>query len=53
MKILVAEDDPLTREALIACLEGEGFVVIAAADGHEALALWQSESPDLSSVSTS
>jgi two-component system alkaline phosphatase synthesis response regulator PhoP len=47
MKILVAEDDPLTREALIACLEGEGFVVIAAADGHEALALWQSESPDL------
>lgn len=47
MKILVAEDDPLTREALIACLEGEGFVVIAATNGHEAIALWQSESPDL------
>ncbi len=47
MKILVAEDDPLTREALIACLEGEGYTVSAAADGHEALALWQSESADL------
>jgi DNA-binding response OmpR family regulator len=47
MKILVAEDDPLTREALVACLEGEGFVVIAATNGHEAIALWQSESPDL------
>lgn len=47
MKILVAEDDPLTLEALIACLEGEGFTVIAAVKGHEALALWQSTSPDL------
>lgn len=47
MKILVAEDDPLTREALVACLEGEGFAVSAAADGREALALWQRESPDL------
>ena len=47
MKILVAEDDPLTREALIACLEGEGYTVSAAADGHEAITLWQRESPDL------
>jgi len=47
MKILIAEDDPVTREALIACLEGEGFVVIAAANGHEAIERWQSESPDL------
>jgi DNA-binding response OmpR family regulator len=47
MKILVAEDDPLTREALVACLEGEGFAVSAASDGHEALAFWQRESPDL------
>lgn len=47
MKILVAEDDPLTREALVACLEGEGFAVSAASDGNEALALWQRESPDL------
>lgn len=47
MKILVAEDDPLTREALIACLEGEGFAVIAAANGHEAIERLQSEPPDL------
>jgi len=47
MKILVAEDDPLTREALTACLEGEGYTVSDAADGHEALTLWQRESPDL------
>jgi len=47
MKILVAEDDPLTREALVACLEGEGFAVSAAANGHEALECWQGESPDL------
>ena len=47
MKILVAEDDPLTREALVACLEAEGFRVSAAANGNEALILWQRESPDL------
>lgn len=47
MRILVAEDDPLTREALVACLEGEGFAVSASSDGHEALAFWQRESPDL------
>jgi DNA-binding response OmpR family regulator len=47
MKILVAEDDPLTREALTACLEGEGFAVIAASNGAEALEAWQRETPDL------
>lgn len=47
MKILVAEDDALTREALTASLEGEGFEVMAAADGSEALALWQRKTPDL------
>ncbi|HRQ90370.1 MAG TPA: response regulator transcription factor [Bacteroidia bacterium] len=47
MKILVAEDDPLTREALAACLGAEGFAVVAAADGREALDLWHRESPDL------
>lgn len=47
MKILVAEDDPLTREALVACLEGEGFAVAEAADGREALERWRSDAPDL------
>ncbi len=47
MKILVAEDDPLTREALVACLEGEGFAVSAAANGQEAIECWQRDPPDL------
>ncbi len=47
MKILVAEDDPLTREALTACLEGEGFTVIAASNGADALEAWQRDLPDL------
>ncbi len=47
MKILLAEDDPVTRETLVSCLEAEGYAVAAAADGREALALWQSHSPDL------
>lgn len=47
MKILVAEDDPVTREALTACLEGEGFVVISASNGLAALECLERESPDL------
>jgi len=47
MKILVAEDDPVTREAIAACLAAEGFRVIEASNGNEALAHWQDESPDL------
>ena len=47
MKILVAEDDPVTREALTACLKAEGFQVIEAANGREALECWRSERPDL------
>lgn len=47
MKILVAEDDPLTREAVGACLAGEGYEVVEAADGLAALALWRESDPDL------
>ena len=47
MKILVAEDDPVTREAITACLTAEGFHVLEAGNGREALELWQSERPDL------
>jgi len=47
MKILVAEDDPVTREAIAACLAAEGFTVIEAKDGHEAIEHWRRESPDL------
>ncbi len=47
MKILLAEDDPLTLEALAACLEDEGFRTLAAADGRRALELWKEHRPEL------
>ena len=47
MKILIAEDDPLTLDALAACIESEGFTVLRAADGREAVELWRSGKPDL------
>lgn len=46
MKILIAEDDANTREALREVLSGEGFQVIAATNGVEALELFQQEQPD-------
>jgi two-component system alkaline phosphatase synthesis response regulator PhoP len=47
MTILLADDDPLTLDALRACLEPEGFTVLPARDGAEALALWEKHRPDL------
>ncbi len=47
MKILVAEDDPLTREALAACIGEEGFRTLSAGDGREALELWRKHRPQL------
>lgn len=47
MKILVAEDDPLTREAVAACLDAEGFTTVLAENGREALDLWKREPADL------
>ncbi len=38
-RILVAEDEPHIREGLIDLLEGEGYAVMAAADGNAALQL--------------
>ena len=35
--ILVVEDEPTLRETLVDALEVEGFRVVAAADGREAL----------------
>ena len=37
MKILVADDDPVTLDSLGECLEQEGFGVMRAANGREAL----------------
>jgi len=47
MTVLVAEDDPVTREALAELLQGEGHRVLAAKDGREALELWAAHRPGL------
>lgn len=47
MKILIAEDDLVTREALVTSLEREGFSVVACEDGRAALNQWEAEAPDL------
>lgn len=47
MKILIAEDDPLTLDALAACMEAEGFETLRAANGREALVLWKAHRPQL------
>ncbi len=46
MKVLVAEDDRLTREGLVEILETEGYRVIAAVDGSDAVRRFQEERPD-------
>ncbi len=45
--ILVVEDEPTLRETLADALESDGFRVLAAADGREALATFRAERPDL------
>ncbi len=47
MKILVADDDPITLETLKDCLLSEGYQPLAAADGAAALELWKAHRPDL------
>jgi len=46
MKVLIAEDDRFTREGLVEVLEGEGYRVVVAVDGSEAIQLFQQQSPD-------
>lgn len=45
--VLIVEDEPAQREVLAYNLECEGFRVIKAADGNEALLLIEEEQPDL------
>jgi DNA-binding response OmpR family regulator len=45
--ILVVEDETTLRETLADALEVEGFRVIAAADGREALSRFRADKPDL------
>ena len=46
MKVLIAEDDANTRRGLIDVLTAEGYVVVSAADGREALDVFDREAPD-------
>lgn len=47
MTILLAEDNPITREALATVLELEGYRTLLAVDGREAVALWRQHRPQL------
>src|SRR5687768_17234966 len=46
-KILIAEDDPNIRLGLIATLESDGYEVVAAGDGPQALRMFPQEKFDL------
>jgi DNA-binding response OmpR family regulator len=45
--ILVVDDEPTLRETLVDALEADGFRVVSAADGREALERFRAEKPDL------
>jgi len=47
MKILIADDDPITLDTLQACLAAEGYATVLARNGREALDAWRRERPDL------
>ncbi|MFC1757447.1 response regulator transcription factor [Planctomycetota bacterium] len=46
MKVLVAEDDQLTREGLVEILTMEGYETVTAANGRVAVETFRSEQPD-------
>ena len=47
IKILIADDESNIRDVCTRYLEREGYEVITAGDGEEALQLWAQASPDL------
>jgi CheY-like chemotaxis protein len=47
VKLLLAEDDEFSRDMLVRRLERQGFEMIAAADGREALLAARQHKPDL------
>ena len=48
--ILVVDDSPMIRELLKGVLEPEGYAVIEAADGEQALEVFRANSVDLSII---
>ncbi|TBL70907.1 response regulator transcription factor [Paenibacillus thalictri] len=47
IKILIADDEPNIRDVCMRYLEREGYRVLTAEDGEEALRVWREEAPDL------
>jgi CheY-like chemotaxis protein len=47
MKLLIADDEPAVRALVHATLEGDGYVILEAADGEEALEVARAELPAL------
>jgi len=47
VKILIVDDDPDIREAVLMILEAKGYKVVTAQDGMEGLAVLRAELPDL------
>jgi DNA-binding response OmpR family regulator len=47
MKILIAEDDPNTREGLREILEAEGYEVLTVPDGQKALETYRAKKPQV------
>ncbi len=47
MKVLIAEDDRHTREGLTEILAAEGYETLPAADGEQALALFEEHGPEV------
>jgi DNA-binding response OmpR family regulator len=45
--ILVVDDEPTLRETLVDALTAEGFRVVSAGDGRQALTVFRAERPDL------
>jgi signal transduction histidine kinase/CheY-like chemotaxis protein len=50
MKVLVVEDEPVSFHALASALEGEGYTVVGARDGEEALEVAEKERPAVISL---
>ena len=46
-RVLIADDDQAIRQMIEQYLKGEGFEILQAEDGQQALELWRQEQPDL------
>ena len=47
MKVLIAEDDADLLDLMTYALRREGYTVLAAIDGPQALQRWEAEAPDI------